>query len=516
MRFMRVGFAFLWLGFAVAAPAQPQQYSISTVAGGSPPTTPAIAVEMPLVPKGFATDLAGNLYFISYDCIFRLDLNGGRRGIITRVAGNSRVGDSGDGGPALEAELLDPTALTLDAAGNLFIAGGERVRKVSPDGIISTVAGNGSVGDSGDGGLATDAQLANPEGLAVDSSGDLFIAEGGGPYLSSRVRKVFPSGIITTFAGGGTLFGASADGGYATSVQLLAFSVAVDSAGNVFIVDARAGLIRKVSPDGIISTVAGNGAPYTVCVAGVSADGRAPTAAQLCQPSGLAIDGAGNLLIADTGIDYADDPEGIGILTNFAVLKLAPDGTFTTLVGNFIDPWRVVDNRRFAVDGAHNLFFSTFNNQIQMLSPDGGVATVAGNGQCCYYHFGDAEPATSVQLDGLSGLAVDRAGDLFILQSNIVRRVSPNGIITTAAQLPFQAGAMAADSAGNLFFSSFHKVLKLSPEGTITTLAGNGTDGDSGDGGLATDAQLSANALAVDSAPPFRSKAEFRLRLSWK
>src|SRR6516225_2370293 len=115
MRLMRV--AFFCLGAAVVAQAQPSQYSISTVAGGSPPATPAIAVEMPVVPKGIASDVAGNVYFISYDCVFKLNLKSGPRGIVTRVAGNSRAGYSGDGGPALEAELLGPTALTLDAAG---------------------------------------------------------------------------------------------------------------------------------------------------------------------------------------------------------------------------------------------------------------------------------------------------------------------------------------------------------------------------------------------------------------
>jgi hypothetical protein len=125
---------------------------------------------------------------------------------------------------------------------------------------------------------------------------------------------------------------------------------------------------------------------------------------------------------------------------------------------------------------------------------------VAGNGQCCYYDFDDAVPATSVQLDGLTYLAVDGAGNLFILQLNVVRRVSPDGIIRTIARLPSGPLSAVADSAGNLFVSSDTLVFKLSPDGRITIVAGNGTRGDSGDGGRATDAQLRARSVAVDSA----------------
>jgi hypothetical protein len=515
----RASIFLLFLGTAVLAPAQPQQYSISTVAGGSPPKTPAIAVEMPigLTLKGqraIATDFAGNVYFSAYNCIFKLDRKGraglahgrpGRRpgGIVTRVAGNSRQGYSGDGGPAVEADLSNPTALTLDAAGNLFIADGQRVRKVSLDGIITTVAGNGTMGASGDGGLATDAQLANPASLAVDSAGDLFIADSGALFSSPRVREVFPSGIITTVAeiGGGP-------------APLSGSSMAVDRTGNLFIIDS--GRIRKVSPDGIITTVAGGGgAPFPSCVAGASADGRPATAATLCDPSSLARDGAGNLFIADTGHDCDDSGCYYG---NIAVLKLSPDGTLTTLAGNGIEA-ALFDNFEplITVDGESNLFIpaaSTYCCKIWMVSPDGQTATVeAGNGQCCYYGFNEAVPATSVQIDSNTRLAAGGAGDLFIFQldpssfpSAFVRRVSPDGIVTTAAQLPSQPFAVTAGSAGNLFVSyaddpvQGHRVLKLSPDGTMTTVAGNGTAGDSGDGGRATNAQLTATSVAVDSA----------------
>ena len=177
--------------------------------------------------------------------------------------------------------------------GNLFIAdtGNNRIRKVTPAGVISTVAGNGTVvGYGGDGGPATSAQLHGPYGVAVDAAGNLFIAD----RDNCRIRKVTPGGVISTVAGNGT-GGFSGDGGPATSAQLAApHGVAVDAAGNLFIADYANNRIRMVTPDGIIRTVAGNG------TMGFSGDGGPATSAQLFQPGGVAVDAAGNLFIADT------------------------------------------------------------------------------------------------------------------------------------------------------------------------------------------------------------------------
>src|SRR5207249_729260 len=193
-------------------------------------------------------------------------------GIISTVAGNGSQGFSGDGGPATSAQLLGPQGVAVDGDGNLFIADtmaytfslsiryNSRIRKVSANGVITTVAGNGthSCSYSGDGGPATSAQLC-ASGVAVDSVGSLFIS------VDNRIRKVSASGIITTVAGGGTP-GYSGDGGPAINAQLanaflgtLHFGVAVDGAGNLFIADTSNNRIRKVSSDGIIMTVAGNG-----------------------------------------------------------------------------------------------------------------------------------------------------------------------------------------------------------------------------------------------------------------
>src|SRR5438093_8658138 len=293
-----------------------QQYLTSRFAGGAPPPTPIAAVNAPIGrASAVATDATGNVYFISDNCVFKLEQ---QNGVLTRVAGNSRVGYSGDGASVINARLSDPRGVAVDGAGNLFIAdsGNYRIRKVSFDGIISTVAGNGSQGFSGDGGPATSAQLLGPQGVAVDGDGNLFIADTMAYTFSlsirynSRIRKVSANGIITTVAANGT-YGFSGDGGRAIIAQLLgAQGVALDSAGNIFIADVAR--IRKVSADGIITTVAGNGSAYS------GDGGRAINAALLACPKG--VDGDGSVFILAA--------------YNNRIRKISADGSIATEAGN--------------------------------------------------------------------------------------------------------------------------------------------------------------------------------------
>jgi sugar lactone lactonase YvrE len=217
-------------------------------------------------PSGAAVDAIGNLFIADSgnNCIRKVGING----IITTVAGNgygagTGGGYSGDGGAATNAELNYPTGVAVDTTGNLFIAeeGNQRVRKVGTNGIITTVAGNGytnqygSGGFSGDGGAATNAELNYPSGVAVDATGNLFIAD----QYNNRIRKVGTDGIIRTVAGNG-IEGYSGDGGAATIAELLVpAGVAVDATGNLFIADTANDRIRKVGTNRIITTVAGNG-----------------------------------------------------------------------------------------------------------------------------------------------------------------------------------------------------------------------------------------------------------------
>jgi uncharacterized protein (TIGR03437 family) len=269
---------------------------ITTVAGGGRGGLgdggPATAASLDN-PNGVAVDAAGNLYVA--------DTHNSRirkvspAGTITTVAGNGTYGFSGDGGPATGASLHEPYGVAVDAAGNIYVADtrNSRIRKVSPAGVITTVAGNGTYGFSGDGGPATGASLVYPYGVAVDAAGNIYVADSD----NRRIRKVSPTGIITTVAGSGT-YGSSGDGGPATGASLnQPCGVAVDAAGNIYVADTYNSRIRKVSPAGIITAVAGNG------IDGFSGDGGPATGASLCYPFAVAVDAAGNIYVADTSND---------------------------------------------------------------------------------------------------------------------------------------------------------------------------------------------------------------------
>jgi uncharacterized protein (TIGR03437 family) len=456
-------------------------------------------------PAGIAVDAAGNLYIAdSYnDRIRQVSPNG----IITTVAGNGTFGFSGDGGPATSAELNDPTGLAVDAAGNLYIAdsNNNRIREVSPSGIITTVAGNGTAGYSGDGGPATSAQLNVSMGLAADAAGNLYIAD----YTDNRVRKVSPGGTITTVSGNGVA-GFSGDGGLANNAQLHGpHGLAVDAAGNLYIVDTGNNRIRAVSPSSIITTIAGNG---TFEVIG---DGGLATNAQLAAPSGVAKDAAGNLYIADSG--------------NNRVREVTPSGIISTFAGNgtagfFGDGGPAVnaqlsDAHGLTLDAAGNLYFAdSGNNRVRKVTSSGIISTVAGNGTAGF--SGDGGPATSAQLSSPTGLALDAAGNLYIADSgnNRVRQVSASGAIITFAGNgnagfygdgdPASTAALkhpegvAVDAAGNVFIADTQnqRVREVSSSGVITTVAGN-IAGAPVDYIPATSAWLAGtSAVAVDAA----------------
>jgi len=308
-------------------------------------------------PEGAALDATGNIYIAdSYNSrIRKVDTNG----IITTVAGNGTSGDSGDGGPATDAQLSRPTAVALDDAGNFYIAdrGNHCIRKVDTNGIITTFAANGVPGYSGDGGLATDAQLLWPSGVALDAAGNLYIADSD----NDRIRKVDTSGIITTFAGNG-IYDYGGDGGPATDAQLREpKGVALDAAGNLYIVDTNNDSIRKVDTGGIITTFAGRGPGWAPL-----GDGGPATDAQLKYPEGVALDAAGNLYIADR--------------SNHRIRKVDTSGIITTVAGNGIsgysgDGGPATDAQLkypdgVALDASGNLYVvSKRNDRIRRVAP---------------------------------------------------------------------------------------------------------------------------------------------------
>jgi uncharacterized protein (TIGR03437 family) len=333
---------------------------------------------------------------------------------ISTVAGNGTQGFSGDSGAARNAQLDIPRGVAVDSAGNIYIADSQdnRVRKVS-NGIITTVAGNGGPGFTGDNYPATSTELYSPSGVAVDSAGNIYIAD----TSNFRIRKV-SNGVITTVAGNGTQ-GFSGDNGPATSAQLYdPCGVALDSAGNLYIADGNSNRIRKVS-NGITTTVAGSG------VAGFSGDNGPATSAKLAGAWAVALDSAGNLYIADGN--------------NNRIRKVS-DGVITTVAGNGTQGFSGDNNLATSaalaapvgvvVDSTGNVYIAdTDNSRIRKVS-NGVITTVAGNGTQGF--SGDNGPATSAELAGAVGVGVDSIGDVYIADAfnNRIRALSPTGPCT--------------------------------------------------------------------------------------
>lgn len=419
------------------------------------------------------------------------------------VAGTFEAcGYSGDGGLATSARLSQIEAIFVDSSGNLFIAdtGNNVIREVvAKTGKISTIAGNGTAGYSGDGGAATGAELSGPAAVWVDGSGNLFIADQG----NNVIRKV-TGGKISTVAGTG-LAGYSGNGGPATAAELdTPAAVLVNGNKNIFIVDEYNSAIREVvAATGDIQTFAGNG---QLSYAG---DGGPAMNAQLGGPSGVALDSFGNLYIADQ-------------LNNAIREVVVSSGEIKAVAGNGKQGYsgdggpattaQLAQPYSAFVDAAGDLFIADTGNHAirEVQAATGTISTVAGTGAPGY--SGDGGAAASAQLNGPTSVFVDRAGNIFIADSdnNVVREISAaSGLIetvagngtwgysgdggaATSAQLMYPT-ALFVDSSGDIFIADTdNNVIRevVASTGKIETVAGNGTAGYSGDSGPATSAEL--------------------------
>ena len=478
--------------------------TITTVAGNgtagfNADNIPATGSELNY-PTGVAVDVTNNLFIADYSNQRIRKVNA--LGTISTVAGTGSSGYSGDGGSPTSAKINSPSGVVLDAAHNLFIVdyGNQCIRKVGTNGIITTVAGTGTNGFSGDGGSATNANLSSPQGLAVDGTGNYYIADSG----NNRVRKVGTNGIIATVAGR-----ALNDGDFATNATLnVVYGAACDVRGNLYIADTSNNRIRKVDTNGVITTFAGNGFPA------YSGDGGAATNASLKQPTAIVLDALGNAFIAERG--------------NYRIRKVDTNGNITTVVGNgtygYAGDGGLAVNANIAwvfsvaVDATGNLYLADNNfNRIRRVDTNGYITTVAGTRS--FGFSGDGGAATNAKIAYPRGVTLDPAGNLYIADyfNYRIRKVDTNGNISTVAGIGSygysgDGGAatnasinnptmVTADSAGNIYIAdAYNQVIrKVNTNGIISTIAGNGVVGFAGDGGMGNNASMAdPNGVAVD------------------
>jgi sugar lactone lactonase YvrE len=337
---------------------------------------------------------------------------------INTLAGNGTRGFSGDGGPGTSASLNIAADVAVDAAGNAYIADtfNSRIRKIAPDGTITTAAGDGTYGHSGDGGPATAAQIGYVFQLAVDAAGNLFLADG------SYVRKIAPNGIIATVAGSGG-WPPDGDGGLATQAAISAISIAVDPLGNLYIGEQSQQRVRKIDTAGIIRTVAGNG------VAGFSGDGGPATAASLNNPWGISADGSGNLYIADFRNNRVRKVDPAGIIST-----LAGDGGYTFAGdGGAATAASIAAPMDMTADGRGNVYIADrMNHRIRKVSPGGLISTIAGDGS--YAFSGDGGPAINAGMKEPYGVTTDAAGDVYFADAEDFRMRKVSMFTTCSAE----------------------------------------------------------------------------------
>ncbi|MGA8492975.1 MAG: hypothetical protein WB711_21310 [Terriglobales bacterium] len=566
----------LWilLGFALGLSIRVSAQNINTVAGGAIPAGAATAADIP-GPSSVIRDASGNLYIAAADSYYIFKVN--KTGTLSIMAGMGVQGYLGDGGPATAATLSGPASLVFDSSGNLYFIDLNKVRKIDTTGVITTVAGSGQICPAhvqpcGDGGPAIAAQLGQPQQLALDGAGDIYIAD----TLDMRIREVDTSGNISTFAGSGYICNGPlfvcGDGGPATSANLdMPSGVAVDGAGNVYIADTRDQRVRIVS-SGTINKFAGTGkhCPKSTNNCG---DGGPALSAYLFNPWGLALDASGNLFIADeldnrvrkvilstgqintvigSGVEgfsgdgaaprsaALDQPKGI-FADNIGYLvadsgnnriRQAKQGVFTTLAGggtggdgSAATAGTLAAPTGVAWDSAGNYYIAdTANNRIRKVDGSGNITTVAGNGASGW--TGDGGPAVSATLNAPTGLVVDASDNLYIADNGnlVVRKVDASGNITTyagsgnpcilsgnvcgdggpATQANMSSvTSVAIDGAGNLYIADYYdqRIRMVNTSGIMTTVAGTGGRGHTGDGGPAIAALLNRPyGVAVDAA----------------
>ena len=467
---------------------------VTTLAGSADGTGDAARFA---TPRGVAVDGAGNVFVADLfnNTIRKITSSG----VVTTLAGSAGSSGSADGTGAA-ARFSYPNGVAVDGAGNVFVADSDNntIRKITSSGVVTTLAGSaGSYGSADGTGAAARFQL--PSGVAVDGAGNVFVADN----ENNTIRKITPSGVVTTLAGSAAADWGSADGTGAAASFHWPDGVAVDGAGNVFVADTYNNTIRRITSSGVVTTLAGS--------AGLSgsADGTG-AAARFNWPQGVAVDRAGNVLVAD--------------FHNNAIRKITSSGVVTTLAGTadssgstdgtgaaarFDTPYGV------AVDGAGNVFVADYdNNTIRKITLSGVVTTLAGSAADS---AGSADGTGAAgRFCGPNGVAVDGAGNVLVADywNDTIRKVTPSGVVTTLAGSAGLSGSadgtgaaarfflpvgVAVDGTGNVFVADGNNTIrKITPTGVVATLAGSAGLSGSADGTGAAARFCRPSGLAVD------------------
>jgi sugar lactone lactonase YvrE len=514
---------------------------VSTLAGsGSPGATDGPGGTASFnKPAGVAVDGAGNVYVADYGNNLIREIS--PTGVVSTLAGTGSKGSAN--GPSATASFNSPTGVAVDGSGNVYVAdyGNNLIREISPSGVVSTLAGNGSFVFSN--GIGTAASFSGPFGIAIDGAGNLYVAEQG----NQIIRKITPNAVVSIFAGSGKVgatngIDSNASFWYPSGVAVDAFgyvyvadrsnelirqvdtmgitttlagdkypgyvnafgtlngptSVATDAQGNVYFSDCNDNLILEFDTLGDLSNLAGNGIPG-------SNNGVDP-AASFWLPYGITSDATGNVYVADRNNNMIREISRAGVVTTLAGNPLAGSTNGTGTGASFNSPSGV------AIDGSGNIFVAdSKNNLIRKINPAGGVSTLAGSGSS-----GSTNGmGTAASFNNPTGVAVDMAGNVYVADhgNNLIRKISPVGMVSTLAGSGSQGSSnatgvaasfnqpigIAVDPGGTVYVADFgnNLIRAISTSGIVSTLAGTGSAGSS-DGSLTTASFSGPTGIAVD------------------
>ncbi len=445
--------------------------SIRKITPGGVVTTLARPSEGFAWPGQVTVDGSGNVFVADGAVIHKIT----PAGVVTAFAGTPGGWGSADGtGPA--ARFSWTNGVTVDGSGNLYVAdtGNNTIRKVTPDAVVTTIAGTPGVAGSADG-VGAAALFSDPMALALDPSGNLYVTDN----RNNTIRKITPDATVTTLAGMAGVAG-FADGNGSSALFAYPWYLAVDASGNVYVSDEDNALIRKITPDGVVTTLAGQ--------LGVQrwADGTG-TAATFASPAGMAVDGAGNVYVTDFG--------------DRTIRKITPDGVVRTIAGTPDPAYRsgIVDGTvsgvyfadptvGLAVDGAGNVYVSNTASTVLKFTAAGGASILAGSPAMIGSEDGTGSAA---RFGSPNGAAVDGSGNVYVADGryHTIRKITPAGVVTTFAGTPGVAGSadgpraaalfsspagLALDNSGNLYVAdSWNFTIRMiTPSGVVSTIAG--------------------------------------------